>query len=205
MADTKTKPKIAKKVTRALEKEMIAAAKQPEVPQHVVVKSETMIDIDKCAYEVVANYRDGFDAENLNERYNEVLAKYDYIVADWGFEQLRLKGFYKSTNRRANKDQLIDTLQDYLYEYCNFGCAYFVLERQGKPQIRNENRRSNRRRGPQKQRRQKQGFTERKVTPNQKVTKEQPQKAVTENKKSVNKRHFKIRPLESNSPKETGK
>lgn len=199
MADTKNSPKIAKKVTKAIEKEMIASAKQPEVPQHVVMKTETTLEIDKCAYEVVVNYREGFDAEKLNERYNEVLAKYDYIVADWGFEQLRLRGFYKATNKRANKDQLINTLQDYLYEYCNFGCAYFVLERQGKPIIKNENRRSNRQRGQQRRRRQKPGFTERKVTDNkQKVTKERPQKAVTENQKSVNKRHFKIRPLEHN-------
>lgn len=199
MADTKNSPKIAKKVTKAIEKEMIASAKQPEVPQHVVMKTEATLEIDKCAYEVVVNYREGFDAEKLNERYNEVLAKYDYIVADWGFEQLRLKGFYKATNKRANKDQLINTLQDYLYEYCNFGCAHFVLERQGKPIIKNENRRSNRQRGQQRRRRQKPGFTERKVTDNkQKVTKERPQKAVTENQKSVNKRHFKIRPLEHN-------
>ncbi|KRM24437.1 YutD family protein [Latilactobacillus graminis] len=197
MADTKKNPKIAKKVTKAIEKEMIAAAKQPEVPQHVVMKTATTLEIDKCAYEVVVNYHEGFDAEKLNERYNEVLAKYDYIVADWGFEQLRLKGFYKTSNKRANKDQLINTLQDYLYEYCNFGCAYFVLERQGKPVIKNENRRSNRR--GQQRRRQKTGFIERKVTDNKsKVTQQRSAKAVTENQKSVNKRHFKIRPLEPN-------
>ncbi|KRL60994.1 YutD family protein [Latilactobacillus fuchuensis] len=205
MTETKPNPKLTKKVTQALAKETESTPteKQPEVPQHVVAKSETMLEIDKCAYEVVVNYRDGYQPEKLNERYNDVLAKYDYIVADWGFEQLRLRGFYKTTNRRANKDQLIDTLEDYLYEYCNFGCPYFVIERQGKPIIKNENRRhNNRQRNSQKRRRQqKPGFTERQVVDSQKVVKEQPKKAVTTNKKSVNKRHFKIRPLESDTKK----
>lgn len=205
MAETKPNPKLTKKVTQALAEETPKLEKQPEVPQHVVVKSETTLEIDKCAYEVVVNYRDGYQPDKLNERYNEVLAKYDYIVADWGFEQLRLKGFYKTTNRRANKDQLIDTLEDYLYEYCNFGCAYFVLERKGKPAPKNNEgrRNNNRQRNNQKRRRQKQGFSERKVVDSQKVVKQkaQPQKAVTTNKKSVNKRHFKIRPLEKDTKK----
>ncbi len=39
--------------------------------------------------------------------------------------------FFDTSNRRAAPDQRIDTLEDYLYEYCNFGCAYFVIERTG--------------------------------------------------------------------------
>ena len=79
----------------------------------------------------MSDYREGFNAEKLGERYSDVLARYDYIVGDWGYEQLRLKGFFRADNRRAHPDQRIDSLEDYLYEYCNFGCAYFVIERIG--------------------------------------------------------------------------
>ena len=42
-------------------------------------------------------------------------------------EQLRLRGFYK--NERAEESlEKISRLQDYLLEYCSYGCAYFVLE-----------------------------------------------------------------------------
>ena len=34
-------------------------------------------------------------------------------------------------NRRAAPDQRMMILEDYLYEYCNFGCAYFVVNEQG--------------------------------------------------------------------------
>lgn len=93
--------------------------------------SETEILLAGRLYTVVVNYRDGFDLEKLANRYSEVLSRYDFIVGDWGYEQLRLKGFFDVTNKRALPDQRIDTLEDYLYEYCNFGCAYFVIERVG--------------------------------------------------------------------------
>lgn len=89
----------------------------------------TTIMIEGKKFEIVQNYRDAFDAERLGERYSEILNKYDYVVADWGFEQMRLKGFYDNRNRKVPQDQRIANLQDYLYEYCNFGCPYFVLQR----------------------------------------------------------------------------
>lgn len=89
----------------------------------------TTITIDGIKYEIVKDYKDAFDGERLGERYSEILDKYDYIVADWGFEQLRLKGFYDNRNRKVPQDQRINNLEDYLYEYCNFGCPYFVVQR----------------------------------------------------------------------------
>lgn len=89
----------------------------------------TKITIDGTKYEIVKDYKEAFDAERLGERYSEILDKYDYIVADWGFEQLRLKGFYDNRNRKVPQDQRINNLEDYLYEYCNFGCPYFVVQR----------------------------------------------------------------------------
>ena len=89
--------------------------------------TETDFLIGARQYQLVTNHREGFQLEKLGERYSEVLARYDYIVGDWGYEQLRLKGFFEIGNKKALPEQKIDTLEDYLYEYCNFGCAYFVL------------------------------------------------------------------------------
>lgn len=82
-------------------------------------------------YRLVKDYREGFDYEALIKRYNDILAKYDYIVGDWGYDQLRLKGFFKDDFKGAPIDSKVGTLADYLYEYCNFGCAYFVIEQIG--------------------------------------------------------------------------
>lgn len=90
---------------------------------------DALVAIEKYEYEVIENYREAFDLEVVQERYSDILAKYDYIVGDWGYNQLRLKGFYEDRNTKASFDTKISTVEDYLYEYCNFGCAYFILKR----------------------------------------------------------------------------
>ena len=91
-----------------------------------------MITLEQWNYEILIDYREGFKEEALTARYSEILSKYDYILGDWGYGQLRLKGFFEDTNHKATYDTKISTLQDYLYEYCNFGCAYFVIRKAGK-------------------------------------------------------------------------
>ncbi len=91
-----------------------------------------LITIEKWNYEVVTDYREAFQEEALQNRYSDILSKYDYILGDWGYGQLRLKGFFEDSNSKASYDTKVSTLQDYLYEYCNFGCAYFVLKKAGK-------------------------------------------------------------------------
>ncbi len=88
-----------------------------------------MIRMQAGTYELVEEFRDGWKPEAFKERYSDILDKYDYIVGDWGYGQLRLRGFYENSNRKVPFDQKIAALDEYLQEFCNFGCAYFVLRR----------------------------------------------------------------------------
>ncbi|MFF2156519.1 YutD-like domain-containing protein [Paenibacillus chitinolyticus] len=88
-----------------------------------------MIHIGGRAYELVTEHRNGWNQEVFRDRYSEVLERYDYIVGDWGYSQLRLRGFFRENHSKAGKESSIVYLQDYLNEYCNFGCAYFILEK----------------------------------------------------------------------------
>lgn len=128
VAETEEKRDTEGLTTNAIDKEVDELINPVEEP--IVQRIDaTTIMIEGKKFEIVKDYREAFDAERLGERYSEILNKYDYIVADWGFEQLRLKGFYDNRNRKVPQDQRIANLQDYLYEYCNFGCPYFVLQR----------------------------------------------------------------------------
>lgn len=80
-------------------------------------------------YELVKENRNGWNLEAFRNRYSEVLERYDYVVGDWGYNQLRLKGFFKDNHPKATKETSFSSFQDYLIEYCNFGCAYFILEK----------------------------------------------------------------------------
>ncbi|WP_124058108.1 YutD family protein [Vaginisenegalia massiliensis] len=109
----------------------IAELLADDISEKQIVKvDDTHLTIKEQAYEVVVDYRQGFDFEAFSKRYQEYFAKYDFIVGDWGFEQLRLKGFFQVNQPKVARDQLISFLDDYLKEYCNFGCQYFVLAKE---------------------------------------------------------------------------
>jgi uncharacterized protein YutD len=88
-----------------------------------------MININEFQYEIIEDFRNGWDEEAFNNRYSEVLHKYDYVVGDWGYNQLRLKGFFDDHHDKATIDTKISSLTEYLMEYCNFGCPYFVIQK----------------------------------------------------------------------------
>lgn len=89
----------------------------------------SLIHIAGKSYELVLENKNGFNLEAFRNRYSEVLERYDYIVGDWGYNQLRLKGFFRDGHAKATKDTTLSYASDYINEYCNFGCAYFVLEK----------------------------------------------------------------------------
>lgn len=88
----------------------------------------THFTLNQHPYVLVADHRGAFDPAALADRFSTVLSKYDYIVGDWGFDQLRLRGFYAPENRLYTPERGVATIQDYLVEDCNFGCAYFVIQ-----------------------------------------------------------------------------
>ncbi|MCH1641688.1 YutD family protein [Paenibacillus timonensis] len=90
---------------------------------------DPLIQIGGRTYELIQNYRDAWDPEAFKQRYSEVLDRYDYIIGDWGYEKLRLKGFLRDNHPKANRDTAYSGITDYINEYCNFGCAYFVLQK----------------------------------------------------------------------------
>lgn len=90
---------------------------------------ENVVRIQGITYEMQHNERNGWNADAFRERYSDVLSRYDYIVGDWGYDQLRLKGFFDENNRKASFEQKIGFLDEYIQEYCNFGCAYFLVKK----------------------------------------------------------------------------
>lgn len=95
-----------------------------------------MIKVDQHYFELIENYRECFSEEQFIARYSDILDKYDYIVGDYGYDQLRLKGFYKDSNKKAEMSKRFSNIQDYIFEYCNFGCPYFVLRHLSKQEVK---------------------------------------------------------------------
>ncbi|MBW1605756.1 YutD family protein [Lactobacillus sp. Sy-1] len=159
---------------------------------------ETDLSINGYQYQLVANEGDAFDLEVLRVTYNTFFSKYDYILGDVGYGQLRLTGFY-TDERNVNPASKISAVSDFLVEYCNFGAPYFILhnleakkvkparKRQNlnnKPNSsgRNRNRRSN----------AKHSFIEEKITKRKPPIEKRKSTIVSESGEK-GRRHFKIR------------
>lgn len=97
---------------------------------------KNLIKVDQHYFELIENYRECFNEEQFIARYSDILDKYDYIVGDYGYDQLRLKGFYKDSNKKAEMSKRFSNIQDYIFEYCNFGCPYFVLRHLSKQEVK---------------------------------------------------------------------
>lgn len=87
------------------------------------------LEIDGARYKIIEDNRESIDLEALENRYTPFFEKFHYIVGDLSKDQLRLKGFYKDDQKNIPIDLKINTVEDYLAEYCSYGCSYFIIER----------------------------------------------------------------------------
>ena len=88
-----------------------------------------MIKINDIEYELVEDSRNGFDKDAVSERLTDYFEEFDYVVGDWSYGKLRLKGFNDKKNKKFNKINDINNLKDYIENYCAYGCKYFVIKR----------------------------------------------------------------------------
>lgn len=118
---------VSQKITEMLES---VQASLLENGNHISQVSHDTVLIEDESYRLVEDYKEGFNLEDFKQRYVDYYEKFDYLVGDWGHEQLRLKGFYQLNTPRTKASQRISFLDEYLKEFCNFGCRYFVLAKE---------------------------------------------------------------------------
>jgi len=87
------------------------------------------ITIEDKEYEVIENIRDGLDVEEVKKRYTDFFDLYDYILGDWAYNKMRLKGFYESNNKNVKDLNNIKNYKTYIKENCAFNCKYFLLKK----------------------------------------------------------------------------
>ena len=66
---------------------------------------------------------------NLEEIVTDYYDSFDYIVGDWAYGKVRLKGFYDSKNKKCSKINDIKDLDNYIENSCAYGCKWFQIKR----------------------------------------------------------------------------
>lgn len=87
------------------------------------------IIINDVKYIVKKDYNEALNIEEIKSKMTDYFNNFDYIVGDWSYSKLRLKGFYESNNKNVKDINNINSLDDYLTNYCAYGCKYFVLKK----------------------------------------------------------------------------
>lgn len=86
------------------------------------------ITINEKTYEIIQDYNDAIDIEILKEKITDYFDDFDYIVGDWAYGKVRLKGFYESNNKKVKKMNDITDLTNYIENKCAYGCKWFQLK-----------------------------------------------------------------------------
>lgn len=87
------------------------------------------ITINSKKYEVIENIKDAIEIENISELATDYFDDFDYIVGDWAYGKLRLKGFYDSNNSKVNSNNDIKNIKKYIEEKCAYGCKWFEIRK----------------------------------------------------------------------------
>lgn len=94
------------------------------MPRYITVNDQT--------YLVMREERDAIDLEELEKGLTDYFLDFDYVVGDWAYGRLRLKGFNSKTNPRFKEMNDIDKVDDYLRNFCAYGCRYFIIGKESK-------------------------------------------------------------------------
>ena len=87
------------------------------------------INIEQKEFEIIKNYKNGYNKDEFINKYTEYFDEFNYVVGDWAYGKLRLKGFYEKNNKKCKEINNFENLDKYLKENCAFDCAYFVAKR----------------------------------------------------------------------------
>lgn len=87
------------------------------------------IILNNNEYELIKEYKDAFDVEEVNGLFTDYFYDYDYILGDYAYNKLRLKGFYDDHNKKAKDINKFSYIDEYVKNYCAYDCRYFILKR----------------------------------------------------------------------------
>lgn len=88
-----------------------------------------MITINDNNYELIKDEKGGYEEEAVKEKLTDYFDSFDYVVGDWAYGKLRLKGFNEKGNKNFKKINDFSGIDEYIEKYCAYGCRYFVLKK----------------------------------------------------------------------------
>lgn len=87
------------------------------------------IKLNSFEYELIKDNGDCFNYDKLVDLVTDYFDDYDYIFVDFAYDKMRLKGYYNADNKKVSEINNINTLDNYIENYCAYGAKYFLLKK----------------------------------------------------------------------------
>lgn len=84
--------------------------------------------IDNRKFEVIKDYKNALDINDLEGKITDYFLEYDYILGDYAYGKVRLKGFNEKSNKNYKKINDYQKIDDYIKNNCAYDCKYFILK-----------------------------------------------------------------------------
>lgn len=85
--------------------------------------------INNIEYVLVDGNFDEFLDDEFLSRVTDYFSVFDFIVGDWAYGKVRLKGFYSSDSKNCKDFNNIDNVKEYFSNNCAYGCKYVILKK----------------------------------------------------------------------------
>ncbi len=85
--------------------------------------------INNQLYEIYKDKDKCFNLEETESLLTEYFLPYDYILGDYSYGRLRLKGYYDEKNKKVTKINNFKDIDNYIENYCAYNCNYFILKK----------------------------------------------------------------------------
>jgi len=87
------------------------------------------IKVNGVEYDVIKNVKEAIDVDILKEKITDYFDNFQYIVGDWAYGKLRLKGFYEAGNPKCKRMNNIENVDEYIQNKCAYGCKWFEIKK----------------------------------------------------------------------------
>ena len=85
--------------------------------------------INEKTYTLIKDEKNAFEKEIVEQKLTDYYYNFDYVVGDWAYGKLRLKGFYDKKSKNCKSYNDYSKVDTYIQERCAFGCRYFILKK----------------------------------------------------------------------------
>lgn len=80
----------------------------------------------------IENGNENINEEELKSFFTDYFKDFDYVLGDYAYDKLRLKGFYDSDSSSVKEYNNIKKVDNYIKNYCAYGAKTFLLKKVNK-------------------------------------------------------------------------